>query len=1067
MRGRPASASDPAGDRSVRRSRNLATAAALLLRRRSRAAARAVLRPVLLSALCAAFVADLPSTFRPALLAADSRAAGATRPRPAGVDLVIAKDGSGDFTTIQAALDALPAATTRTRIVLVRNGTYREKLLVTKGRLALVGEDRSRTRIEEGILRREWRATHPDDWGAAVVNVGDDVTDLVLANLTIRNDSGAATGERDHQFALRGGGNATRIALLHADVLSEGGDTLSLWNAFTGLTYHAGCTFEGWVDFVCPRGSAYVVDSRFVAHGPTAAIWHDGSRDRDHRFVIRSSRFDGDSGFALGRNNRDGHFYLLDCSFSSAMADRPIYQPNAPGSYAWEPRAFFHGCRGEDGDRAWWAENLAAADFSPAPAEITPEWTFCGQWDPEGTLPAVLPFAALPRPIDGARDVPPFGARLRWLAARGATAYELFFGPVPVGAATAWGSSTASLPRAARLDATATTWETGPLSAGGRYAWRVDALGPEGRVRGATWGFTTLDRPFRLALAGDSTVTERQGWGTGFAALLRPGVSLANHAKGGRSTKSFLDEGLWDATLGERPDVVLIQFGHNDAPGKGPERETDPFTTYRENLARMVEEARAAGARPVLLTPLTRRYVDEAGCVRSDLGFYADAARGVAFEKRVPLLDLHRLSIEAVDAMSPAEVAALGTTKADGTLDRTHLSPEGSAFFGAIVARELARLLPDLAPAFDFAPAARRQAEAAGAGTAGLAEPNVRSSAVHTLVPLLDRPTGFFSSSEAARVGENLLLWQRANGGWPKDLDMVLPLSPAQRATLLGRRDRTDTTIDNGATTTQVLFLARLYSTARDERFRAGALRGLGYLLAAQYPNGGWPQFFPLRDDYSRRVTFNDDAMARTMELLDDVARGKTPFEWTEGPLRSRAREAFARGIRCVVATQVVVNGTRTGWCAQHDEVTLEPRPARRFEPVSLSGSESVGLVELLMRVERPEPDVVAAVEAAVAWLSSVALHGLRVERRAAERLPGGIDVLAVPDASAPPIWARFYEIGTNRPVFTGRDAAVRYRLEDVEHERRVGYAWYVTRPARLLEKEYPAWKARLARENR
>ena len=291
----------------------------------------------------------------PALPAASAAPA---RARPAGVDLVVAQDGSGDFTTVQAALDALPVTATRTRVVLVRNGVYREKLFVTKGRVAIVGEDREKTRIEYAELRREWRATHPDDWGAAVVNVGDDVTDLLLANLTIRNDYGAATGDRDHQFAIRGGGNLTRIAIVHADVLSDGGDTLSLWNAFTGMSYHASCTFEGWVDFVCPRGSSYVTNSRFVAHNLTAAIWHDGSKDRDHRFVVRSSRFDGDSGFPLGRNNRDGQFYLLDCSFSGAMADQPIYQPSAPESYAWEPRAFFHGCRGDGGDRAWWADNL-------------------------------------------------------------------------------------------------------------------------------------------------------------------------------------------------------------------------------------------------------------------------------------------------------------------------------------------------------------------------------------------------------------------------------------------------------------------------------------------------------------------------------------------------------------------------------------------------------------------------------------------------------------------------------------------------------------------------------------
>lgn len=982
-------------------------------------------------------------------------AAGASPRRPAGVDLVVARDGSGDFASVQAALDALPSAAKRTRIVLVRRGVYREKLFVTKSRLAIVGEDREGTRIEFAELRREWRRTHPDDWGAAVVNVGDRVTDLVIANLTIRNDHGSRHGDHDHQFAIRAGGDSTRIVLLHANVLSDGGDTVSLWNAASGMTYHAFCTFEGWVDFVCPRGSSYVTNSRFVAHGSTAAIWHDGSRDRDHRFVVRSSRFEGDPGFALGRNNRDGQFYLLDCTFSAELADRQIYQPSAPETYAWEPRAYFHGCRGEGGDLPWFADNLGSADFSPAPAEITPGWAFCSQWDPEGSMPAVLPFAALPRPHDGAREVPPFGARLRWVAARGAGSYDLFFGE---------GSEPAFL---TRLAGGRTERETGPLARGTRYSWRVDAIGPSGRVRGETWSFTTTARPLRIALAGDSTVTERQGWGTGFAALLRPGASVSNHARGGRSSKSFVEEGHWEAVLAGRPDVVLIQFGHNDAPGKGPERETDPSTTYRENLARMVAGARAAGARPVLLTPLTRRYVDEEGCVGSDLGLYADAARAVALERRVPLLDLHRLSIEAVDSMSPAGVAALGVTKEDGTLDRTHLSPAGSAFFGRLVASELGRVAPDLAPAFAF-PDTRPSVPVPAPGAEPTGTPGrngARVSGVRSLLPLLERPTAFFASPEAARVGENLLLWQRENGGWPKDVDMVPPLAAGERDALVSSRSRTDTTIDNGATHTQVRFLSRLFAAARDGRFRKGALRGIDFLLAAQYPNGGWPQFFPLRADYSRHVTFNDGAMAGVLALLLEVADGRDPFAFVDASRRERAARAVARGVAAILASQVVVAGRKTAWGAQHDAGSLEPRPARAFEPVALASSESVGVVRFLMSLPSPSREVVAAVDAAAAWLLSVRIDGLRVERRRSPSFPDGVDVVATPDPSAPPVWARFYEIGTDRPLFSGRDGVVKGSLAEIEHERRTGYAWYVDAPASLLSRDYPAWKARHATE--
>jgi pectinesterase len=305
-------------------------------------------------------------------LAATAAACGAhprtadPRPRDERADLVVAQDGSGDFRTIQEALDTIPPGNTSPKIVLVRNGVYREKLYVNAGHLSLVGEDRERTRIEFAELRRNWRKDHPDDWGAAVLNIGPEVTDLVLANLTVRNDYGSRNGgEDDHQFAIRSGGNATRIAILDADVRADGGDTLSLWNGTSGLYYHADCAFEGHVDYVCPRGWAYITNSRFYGRNLTASIWHDGSKDRDQKLVIRRSRFDGVPGFPLGRNHRDGQFYLLEATFSANMADRPIYKAQADNPYLWGPRYYYWGCRREGGDFAWFADNLAQAPGAP------------------------------------------------------------------------------------------------------------------------------------------------------------------------------------------------------------------------------------------------------------------------------------------------------------------------------------------------------------------------------------------------------------------------------------------------------------------------------------------------------------------------------------------------------------------------------------------------------------------------------------------------------------------------------------------------------------------------------
>ncbi len=147
----------------------------------------------------------------------------------------------------------------------------------------------------------------------------------------------------------------------------------------------------------------------------------------------------------------------------------------------------------------------------------------------------------------------------------------------------------------------------------------------------------------------------------------------------------------------------------------------------------------------------------------------------------------------------------------------------------------------------------------------------------------------------------------------------------------------------------------------------------------------------------------------------------------------------------------------------QHDEIDFRPRPARTFELASLSGSESVGIVRLLMSLDRPSTDVIAAVEAAVAWFESARLDGIRVVQQDDARSPSGKNKVVIKDPAAPPLWARFYEIETNRPLFADRDGVARYELSEIGYERRNGYAWYGSWPQRLLERDYPAWKQALA----
>ena len=218
-----------------------------------------------------------------------------------GTTLVVAQDGRGQFRTIQAALDTISQDNQTLKTVLVRNGIYREKIFIKSSRVAIVGEDRDKTVIEYAELRKTWRLDHPDDWGAAVVNIGDAASDIFLGNLTVHNNYGSLHGDHDHQFAIRSGGIATRIIIVHAKIIADGGDTLSLWNTGNGMYYHADCDFEGWVDYVCPRGWCYITNSRFFGRNLTASIWHDGSKDQDQKLVIRRSSFDGVPGFPLGR----------------------------------------------------------------------------------------------------------------------------------------------------------------------------------------------------------------------------------------------------------------------------------------------------------------------------------------------------------------------------------------------------------------------------------------------------------------------------------------------------------------------------------------------------------------------------------------------------------------------------------------------------------------------------------------------------------------------------------------------------------------------------------------------
>lgn len=227
----------------------------------------------------------------------------------------------------------------------------------------------------------------------------------------------------------------------------------------------------------------------------------------------------------------------------------------------------------------------------------------------------------------------------------------------------------------------------------GTMAWIL------GAVSGQAQGVTPAPAPklIRVVLVGDSTVASTSGWGPGFTRYLSESVVCLDLARGGRSSKSFINEGHWKNALAEHPDYVLIQFGHNDQPGKGPERETDPESTFPAFLRRYVDEARAIGAKPILVTSLTRRNFTD-GKLTDTLGSYAAATRKVAIEKGVPIIDLYARSTELVEKLDPKSIAELEPANPNGMpgLDHTHLNAKGADVFGRIVAEELRKVEPTL-----------------------------------------------------------------------------------------------------------------------------------------------------------------------------------------------------------------------------------------------------------------------------------------------------------------------------------------------------------------------------------
>ncbi|MDP4292223.1 MAG: pectate lyase, partial [Bacteroidota bacterium] len=287
-----------------------------------------------------------------------------------------------------------------------------------------------------------------------------------------------------------------------------------------------------------------------------------------------------------------------------------------------------------------------------------------------------------------------------------------------------------------------------------------------------------------------------------------------------------------------------------------------------------------------------------------------------------------------------------------------------------------------------------------------------------------------YNPTEIRNIVDNMVLFQKNNGGWPKNYDFFAILTDKQKDTVRAAKGILNTTFDNGNTYTQVAALAIAYTATKDGKYKAAAQKGLDYILQAQYQNGGWPQYYPLEKNYSRCITYNDGVIEGIMQLLKDILDGKPQYAFVDDSHRKKIRIAFNKGLECIAKTQINDAGKPTAWCQQYDEVSLQPAWARKFEPASICNGESSGLVLFLMSIDHPSKEIIGVIQNAVAWFQDSKIYNTRVKTIPAPRMvtPFRVSVtdkVAVTDSTAPPIWTRYYELKTHRPLFCNRDSKV------------------------------------------
>lgn len=325
------------------------------------------------------------------------------------------------------------------------------------------------------------------------------------------------------------------------------------------------------------------------------------------------------------------------------------------------------------------------------------------------------------------------------------------------------------------------------------------------------------------------------------------------------------------------------------------------------------------------------------------------------------------------------------------------------------------------------------------------------------------KSTDWYKSQPARDLADVIISYQTTTGAWSKAVDY----SKGKRAAGSHWTSQTGNvwhycgTLDNRSTTEQIRFLAWVHSASEYAPAADACRKGIQWLFWAQFPNGGWPQNYPIEPGYHEAITLNDDAMLHALELMSDIAQSKPPFQFLEASTRDQASKSYQRGLDCLAQAQVRVGGVPTVWCAQHDPLDLTPVGARKKEPPSLSGAESANLLKYLMRSGPINDQTSAMIQAGVHWLSQHRITGLRKTKNAQGKTEYVAD-----EKSSEVYWARFYDVQTARPMFAGAQDGIIYdTFSEMAARNKVAYDYFTTRPGELIEKELARWEKRKAQK--